>query len=431
MALRLGRSPKVSSGVAIEPNGALVHELQAAAKKSLSGAVEASDRQGGGSATIYLFEGGVYAIALTGYVPPVAARLWSSGVMDRDRSERLLSELGGNGLDPRAGAVAAQNGWVKVDTLGTMHQEYLLASLGAVVTLPKLKVKSASGHATANFCTLPLPVDAVLDAVRMRAERMAQTWASVAVDVDPEHAILDRAGDQIPASITIREARALVEAANGRRTLDEIAWRLGLTRAEAVHIVVVLVRANVLTVRPAEQMPPKQALWVPEEFGRELAPASPPPAPKAVEEVAVAAAVVAATASEPEPEPEPQPDPEPDPEPVPEPVPESEPEPEPQPEPESDPESEPEPMPAVRVAAVATAATIAAQSSPPQPEPIDEHVRQLRAEVARSQVGELHEALQLAVREEMDAIAKAAAIRARLHSAEQTLANLVAGNVDG
>ncbi len=86
---------------------------------------------------------------------------------------------------------------------------------------------------------------------------------------------------------------------------------------------------------------------------------------------------------------------------------------------------------AARVAAVATAATIAAQSSPPQPEPIDEHVRQLRAEVARSQVGELHEALQLAVREEMDAIAKAAAIRARLHSAEQTLANLVAGNVDG
>jgi hypothetical protein len=61
----------------------------------------------------------------------------------------------------------------------------------------------------------------------------------------------------------------------------------------------------------------------------------------------------------------------------------------------------------------------------PLDEPVDEHVRQLRVEVARNEVAELQEALQAAVRDEMDMIAKAAAIR------EQALAELASGDASG
>jgi hypothetical protein len=449
MALRLGRGGRDSSSETSEPNRAVVHELQAVGKKSFSGAVEITDKESHASATVYLLEGGIYAATLAGYVPPIAARLWSSGALDRERSEQLLADLGGVALDPRAGSIAAQHGWVKVDTLGTMHQEYLLASLGAVLALSKPKVKTSAGNTTSSFCTLPIQVEAIFEATRMRRERMTQTWSGVSQDTEPQSAVPVQTGEQLPASITIREARLVADASDGVRSLDEIAWRLGLTRAEAVHLVGVLVRAEVLTVRHAADAAPRQVLWVPEEFGRDLMPTPPPVAPArppvaepddvpATDGSAAmplaAASVVAMNrdadvrieplgpeAHEPEAD-EPEAD-----------------------EPEADEPEADEPENGTEDADTSgdiegmddgrenlgVVPLSVTQVREPLDEPLDEHVRQLRVEVARNEVAELQEALQAAVRDEMDMIAKAAAIRARLHGAEQALAELASGDASG
>jgi hypothetical protein len=59
----------------------------------------------------------------------------------------------------------------------------------------------------------------------------------------------------------------------------------------------------------------------------------------------------------------------------------------------------------------------------PPPAP-DQHVRQLRAEVARAEVAELQEALAAAVQSELDVIARTAAVRERLRSAQSSLSEL-------
>ncbi len=442
MALKLGRGGRHRGGTPTELNETVIHDLQAAGRKSQTGALEVVDKDSHATATLYVFDGGLYSAALDGYVPPMLARLGSSGTLGPKHIQALTDELDGTSDPSQAGLVAARHSWAKVDTLGTMHQEYLLASVGAVLARTKVKTRWIADETTSAFCTLPLPIDSVLDAIRMRVQRMTMTWDGIAADLDPSHARPVPTGTPVPATVTLREARLIMDECDGRRTLDEIAWRLGLTRAEAVHIVGVLVRSDVVRMEAADVPAASPLLWVAEEFGRPVAepvvavpvavdvitaePAMAEPAmaepvvvePVVVEravrvddgpavdvaQVVIAAAIVESVVSDPQPEPEADPEPEP----------EAAVEPEPQPEPE------PVAIPVV-VAAVAA----------PRADAVDPHVLQLRAELAKAQISELQEALDLAVHEEMDAIARAAAIRVRLRTAQEGLAELTGGASGG
>ena len=414
MALKLGRGGRHRGGTPTELNETVIHDLHAAGRKSQTGALEVVDKDSHATATLYVFDGGLYSAALDGYVPPMLARLGSSGTLGPKHIRALTDELGGTSDPSQAGLVAARHSWAKVDTLGTMHQEFLLASVGAVLARTKVKTRWIADQTTSAFCTLPLPIDSVLDAIRMRVQRMTMTWDGIAADLDPSHARPVPTGTAVPATVTLREARLIMDECDGRRTLDEIAWRLGLTRAEAVHIVGVLVRGDIVRMEAADVPAASTLLWVAEEFGRPVA--EPVVVERAVQvddgptvdvaQVVIAAAVVESVVSEPEPAPEPEP----------------EPEPESAPEPEAAPEPEPEPV-AIPVVVAAVAA--------PRPDAVDPHVMQLRAELAKAQITELQEALNLAVHEEMDAIARAAAIRVRLRTAQEGLAELTGGASDG
>lgn len=386
-------------------NDALVSELQAMARKKVTGALEVIDKAHGGTARLYLYEGGLYSVRLDGYEPRVGARLVASGAITVDALDRL-----GEVDDAGSGVRAVRAGLLEAETLATVHQEYVLASLGAVLALTKAKAKVRKGDVTDELCTLPLPVEPIFDVVARRAERTGSTWAALDGGTLPATLVLRHTSTALPSSMRLLELAALSEAADGTSGLDTLAARTGLTRAEAVHLAALLIGAGVLA--PVAGVAPEGAgsrLAVPEAFGTvaAVAPVRPQPVPVA----------------EPGPEPAPVPDPEaesdldvdpdPDPDLLSEPV--------PPPHSSAEPVSVPEPAP------VPTPPSLLVReppSAPPAAVVVPDHVAQLRRELARGEVAELEEALREAAAAERAAIVQAAAIRARLAEARATLGEL-------
>jgi hypothetical protein len=429
MAINFGRGKKTAEPEEAAPvtaapiestdlNAHLIKDIEAAATKRVTGALEVVDRRTGAKARLYLYEGGLYSIAIDGYSPAVPRRLEASGVLDEGRLDYLRGVA-------RPGPTCVQQGWISVDALATIHQEYLLASLGAVLACEKVKVHMRKGEQANSYCTLPLPVGPLIESVRVRGQRLIGTWPGLSATGTPATTVLRATGAAIPASLALPEFAALRFAVDGHRTVDAVAEQVGFTRAETVHLASILATAGVLaaTEEPAAVAPTDRFL-VPEAFGSvtvrvpvpEPVPASEP------EPVAVAAAV--ATASEPESEPAPA---------MPFPpvavvaavvLTDAEPEPEPEPEPETKPETKPEPQPEPQPA------TKPAPAAPSGAPVADDHVLLLRREVAEAEVTELREALAEAVLLEREAITRAGAIRARLREAEATLAGLGGGADD-
>jgi hypothetical protein len=191
--------------------------------------------------------------------------------------------------------VAVEQSWLTADALAGLHQEYLVAGLGAVTVLAKVKIRLRKGESTKDFCTMPLPVEPLFDALRMRAGRLAAGWAAITAEGTPSTVALESRQVAPPADMTLPEFTSLTAAVDGRTSLDEVAYGLGLTRAEAVHMSMLLVRAGVLHVSATPAILRRSdRLLVPEAFGQYV------PGP------AAAAAVVAA-GLEPEPVPAPAP----------------------------------------------------------------------------------------------------------------------------
>jgi hypothetical protein len=411
MAMGFGRGKQESSLDVLNPG--TVHELTGAGRRRFSGALEITDKATEASAWLYMFEGGLYALALAGYTPPVIDRLVAAGALDSDQRRDIAVTLGAQNVHPDAGAQAVQHGWITAERLATVHQEYVLAGLGAVLACPRVKVKSYKGDSTTHFCTLPVQVEPLLDVLRMRAGRLAAGLGSIAPDRAPASICLENRQAPIPAELALAEFASFAAAVEPERSLDEVAHELGFTRAEAVHMAMLLVRAGVLRVT-TEALSPVTAefLMVPEAYGEgtlavpavavpvdamqwEVTGAGDDEGADASTSASWAAAVTAAAlvdrASEPAVEPES----------------------EPVVEPESEPVSE------LVVEPVSENVTI--------PSPVtDEHVLLLRQEMVMSEVGELELLHGQMMDEEMAAISRAAAVRARLTAAQNTLEQLEA-----
>ena len=386
-------------------NAHIVDELVGLAKKQATGCLEVVDKGTGQTAHLYVFDGGLYSVRIDGYEPHVGARLVASSAISPDALDRV-----GGPDDAKTGVRIAQTGALDPTRLATVHQEYLLASLGAVLALKKVKTKVHKGQVTDALCTLPLPIDPLFDVLARRAERSAST--SLDGPAAAATLALQPTGTTRPGALTLPEFAAMEAGADGATSIDEIARAFGFTRAEAVHLAALLIGADVVRAVPATTAGPG-TLAVPEALGTKTAAAAPvvepEPEPQPIAEAVVAAVVVA------EPEPEAESVIEPDPEPVTEPNVEPEVEPDVEPESEAEPVLEPEPAPEPEPVAA---------PEPQQPVVMVDHVLQLRREVASEEVAELEEALREATLAEREAIAQAAAIRARLAEARGQLADL-------
>ncbi|MHB1067659.1 MAG: hypothetical protein ACYC2Z_09595 [Candidatus Nanopelagicales bacterium] len=228
-------------------NAELSGVLRTAAAKAFTGSIDVTDRATRGTARLFLYEGGLYAVELPGYAPPVLARL---GVSDAAAAEAAIA----------AGAVS-------IEALAGIHQEFVIAGLGAVLALPRARTHLRKAETTARFCTLPLPVGSLLHLVRMRADRLAGTWGMLAPNANPATTVARRgpaAGSVTPAG----EAVMLLEAVDGIRTVDGAAAAAGFTRAEAVHLASALVHSGHLALADEPVAGPAGGpLLVPEEFG--------------------------------------------------------------------------------------------------------------------------------------------------------------------
>ncbi|MFM7065173.1 MAG: hypothetical protein ACKO04_17065, partial [Actinomycetes bacterium] len=114
-----------------EPNAALLKDITHASEHHLTGCLTVTERTHGGRARLFFFDGGLYSVVIDGYVPDVTRRLVASGALDEGRAEYLASVAS-------PGVEAVEQGWVTVDALATVHQEILLASLGAVLSCEKV-----------------------------------------------------------------------------------------------------------------------------------------------------------------------------------------------------------------------------------------------------------------------------------------------------
>ncbi len=249
-------------------NADLLSALAQATRRSLTGALEVTDRETSSVARLYIYEGGLYAVDLGGYRCRVYARLQCSGAFANRSTAELALLTGLDAPNPQAVASAVQQGWLSADGLAGVHREFALAGLGAALTLGKVKIRERRGQTTSQFCTLPLPLDSVLAAVQMRADRMVETWSTVAPGSEPGSATLVRTGVSNGRGTLPNEMRALESAIDGMRSLDELAWSLGFTRAEAVHVASILIGVGAVRIEvPGPQHTLPDYHLVPESFG--------------------------------------------------------------------------------------------------------------------------------------------------------------------
>ncbi|MEL0282544.1 MAG: hypothetical protein VXA76_08500 [Actinomycetota bacterium] len=235
--------------------------LTKAAKSSWSGSVEIVDRAHGCTAHVYFHDGGVYSVQADGFRANIAARLVTAGVITPAQADHARTVE-----SPATWLV--ENGLVDVDSVGALHQEYLLAALGAVMELPKVKVKTHKGQTTATLCTMPLSMQALADTLDLRHSRYVSTAAMLHPEGNPGSLVLEDAGADLPAEVNIPEIRVFRGKVAPGRTIDDIAGASGLTRAEAVHLAWLLVSTGVVSVlgHGTAGVDPHQ--WtVPEEFG--------------------------------------------------------------------------------------------------------------------------------------------------------------------
>jgi len=266
--------------------------LTKAAKSSWSGSVEIVDRVHGCTAHVYFHEGGVYSVQADGFRANIAARLVTAGVITPAQADHART------ADSPA-TWLVENGLVDVDSVGALHQEYLLGALGAVMELPKVKVKTHKGQTTATLCTMPLSMQALAQTLDLRRSRYVSTAAMLHPEGNPGSLVLEDAGADLPDEVNIPEIRVFRGKVAPGRTIDDVAGASGLTRAEAVHLAWLLVSTGVVSVlgHGTAGVDPHQ--WtVPEEFGsRALEPmperkpvevpvAAPAPAPVAAAEPA-------------------------------------------------------------------------------------------------------------------------------------------------
>jgi hypothetical protein len=251
-----------------EMNAGLIKELSGSAKRKYTGALVVNSKDSSLTGRVYFYDGAVYAVEVDGFYPRIVARMAASGNIDLNREEHLRQHFGGNIVDPEIGAYTVQQGWLAVDELSAMHQEYLLASLGALVSLPHVRTKRHKSETTNLFCTVPLPWEKVEDTLTMRAMRFTNTWATISASDNPAEVIPQIVNPAALASMTAPEVRTLAAAIDGSTNVDEIAWRCGFTRAEAVHLLAMMVvEGAVAPTRGPSHSVDSDNLFVPEAAG--------------------------------------------------------------------------------------------------------------------------------------------------------------------
>lgn len=183
-----------------------------------------SDREG----SVYMRHGRVYSVALDGFMPPIATRLHSGGMITDDQWEYLLS------LEPQdVGPEAVIRGYATQDAVDDVHRQMILSSLTHLYGWARAPYWWDEDAETENF-TIPGLETALM--VMLADERMGQ-WDALARNypqVTKSHAIPmvgpewgAKEGEQ-----TTPEMAAILRRVDGATSIARIANECGFTRFE-------------------------------------------------------------------------------------------------------------------------------------------------------------------------------------------------------
>ena len=250
MARAFGRSPRLRQ--------APTHVLSECAP-DFTGAVVIS--ASGDRGCIYLLNGEIYAAEVEGFSPLPIQRLVTSGALNAAEATELLTQ-------DHPTETAVQQGFVSIDELATVHQEFVLACVGAILAAKDAIAQFVAGTLTDQVCTIPLPITDVLAAIEVRERRLNETWARVTASCAPDDAVFGAVSDSCLPAGSLPELPALAGAFNGRDSLDVVAGQLGLTRAEGVHLVAMLLESTATQLLPGCDLGQQNELPVPEAFGQ-------------------------------------------------------------------------------------------------------------------------------------------------------------------
>ncbi len=246
-----------------EPSVEVVTDaLRDAASRLLTGTIEFTCPAGQGR--VFTFDGAPYAVDLPGFTPRLAARMHAAGWIGVDQLSVLAAEF--PAASTQAGRSAVERGWIESEQLGELHQEYLLASLGGLGEASISSVHTDSGATTDRLCTIPVDAEGVIQTLRLRAERAAGTWAAMSIPDNPAQVVF-RAHADLPSEMKIPEVVAVHGLLAVDRSVDDVGEVLGLTRAEATHILGALVAQGIVRHAWGVTPPTDGHLRVPEEFG--------------------------------------------------------------------------------------------------------------------------------------------------------------------
>lgn len=235
--------------------------LEEAQGRSWSGCIDIDSL--GQTAHVYLYEGSAYACDLGHYTPRIAARMKAAGWIDEAAARELEDEYGP--ASTQAGTAAVERGLVDAEHLGQLHQEYLLASLGALRAAHVDAVRRREGITTDRLCTIPIEAGPLLETLELRAGRLGAATQALGADVDPSATTLTATG-VVPGDLQVPEVVAVHAAALEGASADGVARALGLSRAEAVYILAALSARGLVNVGGHAGPIVDEDLAVPEAF---------------------------------------------------------------------------------------------------------------------------------------------------------------------
>jgi hypothetical protein len=244
-------------------NVQLAKALRSESKKGWTGRLVATDPTTGASAAIYMYEGGVYSVQVEDFSPHLTSRMAAAGILDDARMRELSASVEQGQRDHEVGRFAINRDWLPVDALAGFHAEYLLASLGAALSMPKSKVSADSQETTDQLCTLPTSVEDLLAAIDLREERSQRIWNGVAPGSSTRETVLRAVNAEAEICSASPEVRAFMDMIDGINTVDEIAGNCGFTRAEAIVITAALISGGAVAVAGRKAV---HGTHVPEDF---------------------------------------------------------------------------------------------------------------------------------------------------------------------
>lgn len=244
-------------------NAQLAKAMRSESKKGWTGRLVATDPVTGTSASIYMYEGGVYSVQVEDFTPHLTNRMMAAGILDDGRMLELSASVEATLRDREVGRFAITRDWLPIDTLAGFHAEYLLAGLGAALSIPKSKVQAEANETTDRLCALPASVEDLIEAIDLREQRSQRIWSGIAPGSTTRETVLRIVNRDAEICSASPEVTAFVTAVDGINTVDEIAGSCGFTRAEAIVITAALIAGGAIAIAGRKSI---SGMHVPEDF---------------------------------------------------------------------------------------------------------------------------------------------------------------------